>query len=117
VSRADDLAAKAARLRAAQPISTSVPTDLSTSVPTEALRSEPTEVRPIPPRVKPVRLTVDVSPADHAALRRLCIDLADELGAAQISGQDVLRGLIRRLLVDEAARAQLGRDLAARPAP
>jgi hypothetical protein len=59
-----------------------------------------------------VRLTVDVPPADHAALRRLCGELAVALGVAQVSGQDVLRSLIRRALSDEAARAQLERDLA-----
>jgi hypothetical protein len=56
-------------------------------------------------------LTVDVTPADHAALRRLCGELAIELGVAQVSGQDVLRSLIRRVLIDPAARAQLERDL------
>jgi hypothetical protein len=58
-----------------------------------------------------VRLTLDVSPADHAALRRLCGELAVQLGVAQVSGQDVQRALLRRVLVDEAARAQLERDL------
>jgi hypothetical protein len=57
-------------------------------------------------------LTLDVSPADHAALRRLCGELAVELGVAQVSGQDVQRALLRRLLTDPAARAQLERDLA-----
>jgi len=56
-------------------------------------------------------LTLDVSPAEHAALRRLCGKLAVELGVAQVSGQAVLRALLRRALVDEAARAQLERDL------
>jgi hypothetical protein len=64
------------------------------------------------PRVTKVRMTVDVSPADHAALRQVCVDLAAELSVAQVSGQDVLRSLIRRVLVDEEARAQLARDLA-----
>lgn len=59
-----------------------------------------------------MRLTVDVAPAEHAALRRLCVDLAAELGTAQVSGQDVLRSLLRRALGDVDARAQLARDLA-----
>lgn len=59
-----------------------------------------------------MRLTVDVPPADHAALRRLCVELAAELGVAQISGQDVLRSLIRQVLLDEDdARARLARNL------
>jgi hypothetical protein len=60
----------------------------------------------------PVRLTLDVSPTAHAALRRLCGELAIELGVAQVSGQAVLRSLIRRLLEDPEARAQLEQDLA-----
>jgi hypothetical protein len=116
VSRAE-LEAKAARLRQrnSPALSTSVPTDLSTSVPTELRSHAGTEVRTaLPPRVKTVRLTVDVPPADHVALRRLCIDLAAELGAAQISGQDVLRSLIRRVLIDEDAHRQLAHDLGGR---
>jgi hypothetical protein len=62
--------------------------------------------------VKPVRLTVDVTPADHAALRRLCIDLSAGLGAP-VSGQDVLRSLIRRALDDEEVYLQLVSDLGA----
>jgi hypothetical protein len=57
-------------------------------------------------------LTLDVSPAEHAALRRLCGELAADLGVTQISGQDVQRALLRRVLTDEAARSQLERDLA-----
>lgn len=146
MSRAEEIAAKAARLRG---LSTSVPTDLITSVPAEPLQvpawytdtampadghdeygtiplpgtevstsvrtdlstSVPAGARARPPRTRPVRLTLDVSPAEHAALRRLCGELAIELGVAQVSGQAVLRSLIRRVLVDEAARAQLERDL------
>jgi hypothetical protein len=102
VSRAESLAAKASRLREL---------NASTSVGTDVRPNTGTEVRALSPRTKPVRLTVDVAPADHAALRRLCIDLAAELGVAQVSGQDVLRALLRRALVDDEARAQLARDL------
>jgi len=105
VSRTEDLAAKAARLKELN-ASTSAGTEIRTYAAPEVRTAQA-------PRTKPVRLTVDVSPADHAALKRLCIDLAAALGAAQMSGQDVLRSLIRRALVDEGARAQLERDLAA----
>src|SRR6185369_17811566 len=115
MTRAEEHAAKAARLRGLRTsvptdLSTSVGTEISTSVPTEVSGSVPTAARAQPPRTTPVRLTLDVSPAMHAALRRLCGELAVELGVAQVSGQAVLRSLIRRLLVDEEARAQLERD-------
>lgn len=115
MSRAEELAAKAARIKAIA----SAPTDLRTSAPTErtsvgAEVRQPVEVdlRRLPPRVKPVRLNVDVSPADRAALRRLCAELEVELGGSPVSGQDVLRSLIRLALVDEATRARMLRELA-----
>jgi hypothetical protein len=64
------------------------------------------------PRVKPVRLNVDVSPADRAALRRLCAELEVDLGGTPVSGQDVLRCLMQWPLVDAEARARLLRELA-----
>lgn len=68
-------------------------------------------LRRLPPRVKPVRLNVDVSPAVRAALRRLCAELEVELGGAPVTGQDVLRCLIQWPLVDDEARARLLREL------
>lgn len=70
-------------------------------------------------RVRPVRVVLDVSPAQHAELAQLCLDLTAALGAgrlsrpgpAQVCGQDVLRALLRRALADETARAQLLEDL------
>jgi hypothetical protein len=62
--------------------------------------------------VKPVRLNVDVSPAVRAALRGLCAELEVDLGGTPVSGQDVLRCLMRWPLVDVEARARLLRELA-----
>lgn len=113
MSRANDLAAKAARLRAAQTRPAQAPAAdepepqaeqalepqyISTSVSQERV---PVEVRrPATPRVRtrPVRLTVDVSPADHAALARLALDAAAELGLARVHGQEIVRALIHRML-------------------
>jgi hypothetical protein len=57
-------------------------------------------------------LTVDVAPAEYDAWQRVLRELAVGLEVPRVSGQDGLRSLIRRVLVDEAARAQLERDLA-----
>ena len=109
MSRAEEIAAKAARLRG---LSTPVPTEVSTSVPTEVRGSVPTEVRPQTPRTKPVRATVDMSPAMHVALLQLRQELTVTV-SPQVSGQDIWRSALRRVLDDPAAREQLERDLAA----
>lgn len=108
MSRAEQ-EAKAARLRG---LRTSAPTEVRTSVGAEIRQSVEAEVRRLPPRVKPVRLNVDVSPAVRAALRRLCAELEVDLGGTPVSGQDVLRCLLQWPLVDAEARARLLRELA-----
>ena len=103
MSRTEELAAKAARLRDRQNAAES-----STSV--------PTEVRSRGVRVRPVRLTVDVPPADHAALARWCLEAAQELGVARVHGQELVRALLRRALADAELREQVTRDVAAQRA-
>ena len=108
MTRADDLAAKAARLRARQaptgqaptpdPAATSVPQYVSSSVP--------------PVRSRPVRLTVDVSPADHAALLRLTVEAAAQLGLTRVHGQEIVRALIARMLTDADLQARVLADVA-----
>lgn len=91
MSRTEELAAKAARLKDRQDAagvgSTSVATGVRTAV-----------------RVRPVRLTVDVAPADHAALARWCLDAAAELGVARVHGQELIRALLQRALRDAELR-------------
>ena len=97
--KADEIRAKAARLAASTATrptptpevaaSSSVDTELRNSVPTETRR------RPAPVRTRPVRLTVDVSPAMHADLVRLSADVAAEIGAVRVHGQEILRALLR----------------------
>lgn len=55
------------------------------------------------PRVatKPVRRTVDLPPARHAALTQWCADTAVQLGASRITGQQTINALIHLLLTDE----------------
>jgi hypothetical protein len=108
MSRTDDLAAKAARLRAQQGRTTPAVQQVSTSVPTEVLSTTAQQVR-----TKPVRLTVDVSPADHAALNRLALEAAATIGVTRIHGQDIVRALIRRLLTDPGLHQAVITDIAA----
>jgi hypothetical protein len=116
MSRAEDLAAKAARLRASQapkpttsqvavePESVEEPAEptrapqyVSTSVPEEPRPARATRQATPHVRTRPVRLTVDVSPADHAALARLALDAAADLGLARVHGQEIVRALIHRM--------------------
>lgn len=132
MSRAEDLAAKAARLRAAQapkpqqaptagseqppaerPAEPQAPQYVSTSVPDDqrpprALRQATQQVR-----TRPVRLTVDVSPADHAALAHLALDAAAELGLARVHGQEIVRALIHRMLSEPDLQTHVLADIAA----
>lgn len=108
MSRAEDLAAKGARIKASR----SAPAEVRPSADAEIRPSADADVRRLPPRVKPVRLNVDVTPAARAALRRLCAELEVELGGTPVSGQDVLRCLMRWPLVDDEARRRLLRELA-----
>ena len=107
MSKEQEITAKALRFKAR----TSAPAEVRSSVDAEVRQSVAAEVRSLPPRLKPVRLNVDVSPVVRAALRGLCAELEVELGGTPVSGQDVLRSLIRRVLDDPDARAQLARDL------
>jgi hypothetical protein len=64
-------------------------------------------------RVRPVRLTVDVAPADHAALARWCLDASGELGVARVHGQELIRALLHRVLHDVELRDAVTADVAA----
>ncbi len=107
MSRAEELTAKANRLRerqnvpAAEIVSSAVATEIRTSVATAIVR------------VRPVRLTVDVPPADHAALNRWCLDAAAELGLARVHGQEIVRALLHRALRNPELRAAITGEVAA----
>lgn len=88
MSRADDLARRAAR------------------VTEHATRLDPGEATPAPsrpgpaPRVKDVRITVDLPPARHRWLRRWCADTAEELEKPLVHASDVVRALLAELDAD-----------------
>jgi hypothetical protein len=62
-------------------------------------------------RTKPVRRSVDLSPACHARLTQWCAETADMIGTARVTGQDVIRALVDRLLMDEALAQRIRADL------
>lgn len=64
-----------------------------------------------PPRTKPVRRSVDLSPAHHDRLTQWCAEAADMIGTARVTGQDVIRALVARLLMDEALAQRIRADL------
>jgi hypothetical protein len=62
-------------------------------------------------RTKPVRRSVDLSPAYHAELTAWCARTAEEIGATRVTGQDVIRALVARLLMDENLSRRIRADL------
>jgi hypothetical protein len=63
------------------------------------------------PHTKPIRSTVDLSPARHASLKTWCQETAVEIGESRITTQDVLRVLVARLLTDETLARKIRADL------
>jgi hypothetical protein len=51
--------------------------------------------------------------SEHTGLSEWCRATADELGLSRITGQEVLRMLVTRLLTDPTMASQLRADLAA----
>ncbi|HEY6424580.1 MAG TPA: hypothetical protein VIY28_15310 [Pseudonocardiaceae bacterium] len=64
-----------------------------------------------PARTKPVRRSVDLSPTCHVRLTQWCAETADVIGTARVTGQDVIRALVARLLVDERLAHRIRADL------
>lgn len=63
------------------------------------------------PRSEFVRRSLDLSPAHHDALTMWCAETAPEVGRARLTGSDVLRALVKRLLTDEAFAGSIRRQL------
>jgi hypothetical protein len=99
VSKADELRQKAARLRSVS------------AEPTEAVTDHPAPPTAPPVRAKPVRNTVDLSPHHHASLKAWCGETAVSIGSSRVTGQDVLRALVARLLTDETLARKIRDDL------
>lgn len=99
MSKADEIRAKAARLAERKPAADTV-TDQERHLAQAA-----------PVRAKNVRRTVDLSPDQHAKLNAWCGETAEMIGSARVTGQDVLRTLVARLLTDETLARKIRDDL------
>ena len=62
-------------------------------------------------RTKPVRRSVDLSPTYHTELTQWCAETASLIGTARVTGQDVIRALVARLLMDETLARKIRADL------
>lgn len=98
MSKADQIRAKTQRIRASE---SSTADDDTTPRASSAPKV----------RAKPVRRTVDLSPAHHAELDAWCAETARQLGRARITGQDVLRTLVAELLRDETTARKVRKAL------
>jgi hypothetical protein len=66
------------------------------------------------PRAQRTRRTVDLPAPTHRALDIWQREAADRLGAARVTGQEVLSALIDQLLIDPKLTAQITRAIQAR---
>lgn len=64
------------------------------------------------PRVKPVRVVVELQPVEHRNLRRLADRYADELGVPQVAMAEVLRVLLNLAQEDERLSTKVSKELA-----
>lgn len=74
---------------------------------------EDRHARAAPGRGEPVRRAVMLSYSEHVKLGEWCRATAAELGRSRVTGQDVLRLLVVRLLTDPTLASQLRADLEA----
>lgn len=107
MSKADSLAAKAAKLKKRQD------TELLTSVSPESTEQAQPPAQSARPRARSVRLTIDVTPNDHTALTQWCAEIAQEIDVTRVAGQELMRVLLRRALADPVLREHVTREIAA----
>jgi hypothetical protein len=66
------------------------------------------------PRTRPVRVTVELSPVEHRALRSWCAETSADLDLPLVAGAEVLRVLLALMRADaalaDAVRADLERS-------
>jgi hypothetical protein len=109
---ADKIKANAERLRQQKTPAKSLTTQ-------EAAAPEPPPTAPVPAsstavvRQKNVRRTVDLTPTAHRALDGWQSTVAERLGLARVTGQEVLAALVDRLLSDDELAEQVTLAIAA----
>jgi hypothetical protein len=88
-SRKSDLAARAAAVASVRPTGPDADADAARRG-TEETASRAARV----PRTRPVRVTVELSPMEHKALRQWCAVTAAELDLPVVAGAEVFRALL-----------------------
>lgn len=120
MSKAEELAAKAAALKAKRERGHVPDVDESAAGPesTSSRRSAsaPPRERDMPAsqssvRVKPVRATVDIPPGRFAQLKAWQGETAVQLGRSRVTNQDVFGAMLSRLLTDETFARKIRDDL------
>jgi hypothetical protein len=110
MSRADELKARALRRQERRqkvtPAVSTEPGDAQVEV-----RTEPARARTVDPLTKPVRQSVDLTPAEYRQLAEWRAAAAEEIGRAKVNSRDVFRALLARLLSDEELSRQIRTDL------
>jgi DNA primase large subunit len=104
-TQAERLREKTERLAARQQQATGHET------PAASARQEHHDQAAEPVLAKPVRSTLDLSPATHRDLQAWLGESAVRLGRARVTKQDVLEALVKRLLRDETLTKMILADL------
>jgi hypothetical protein len=89
---------------------TQAPTEPAAAVDAPAVPAQ-TAAAPAP-RVKPVRVVVELQPVEHRNLRRLSDSFADEIGVPQVAMAEVVRVLLDVVQDDERLAARVVKELA-----
>ncbi|MGQ0480959.1 MAG: hypothetical protein ACT4O0_08030 [Pseudonocardia sp.] len=85
-----------------------------TALPPDAAEPAPDTGDPEPrvPRTRPVRVTVELSPMEHKALRRWCAQTSADLDLPVVAGAEVFRALLSLMHADPEVAEQVRAELA-----
>ena len=108
---ADKIKANAERLRQKTPAKSAAAAEPAAESPSTARPARPSGGAVV--RQKNVRRTVDLSPSAHRALDGWQSVVAERLGLARVTGQEVLAALVDRLLSDDELGEQVTQAIAA----
>ena len=110
MTKASDLAARAARLSVRPATSRASGSDAEDTGESE-IPSKP--LQRAAPRAKPVRVTTDLAPQSYRALLAYCAALAEDLGRAKVPNVEVIRALVNELSTDPKLQATIGQAVRA----
>lgn len=83
-----------------------------TDTPTPRTRSKAqTPKREQKVRTQPVRMSLDLMPADHREIRSVCTKVAEASGRASIPASNLVRACVLMILNDSDLRKQLADEL------